>query len=254
MILLGKGFSTLVSSLDGRFPRAQGFYRRIRVRASCRRCSGGWDKQDYPSSEALKPSLRGPARYWCALRDMVPWLSKEPTPHLAESYGERMRLVRKALLLIYVLGIPCALWGQSGQTSWMNLNSLLTGQKIQIVETNSKKHSGSFIRFSDTAISYQDNVGEQSIQRQDVRSVKFMGNVHRLRNTLIGLGVGGGLGAGIGAATYHNNTCPPTSFCLNGIGGRGLPTAIGAVLGTAGGVIVGALWPSHKTIYNINSR
>jgi hypothetical protein len=137
----------------------------------------------------------------------------------------------------------------------MNLNSLLTGQKIQIVETNSKKHSGSFIRFSDTAISYQDNnAGEQSIQRQSVRSVKFMGNVHRLRNTLIGIGVGGGLGAGIGAATYHNNPCPPTSFCLNGIGGRGLPTAIGAVLGAAGGVIVGALWPSHKMIYDINSR
>jgi hypothetical protein len=217
--------------------------------------AAGGDKQHYPSSEVLKPSLRGSSQV--LVRSFVIWCLgslRSPLRIWRKCYGERVRLVRKALLLICIFGIPCALWGQSGQTSWMNLNSLLTGQKIQIVETNSKKHSGSFIRFSDTAISYQDDVGEQSIQRKDVRNVKFMGNVHRLRNTLIGLGVGGGLGAGIGAATYHNNACQPTSFCFSGIGGRGLPTAIGAVLGTAGGVIVGALWPSHKTIYDINSR
>jgi hypothetical protein len=257
MILLGKGFSMLVSSLDGRFPRTQGFYRRMRVGASCRRCSGKRGQAALSRSEVSKPALRGRAKVLAALfHDIVPWRSKEPNSASGgKRYRERVRLVRKALLLIYVLGIPCALWSQSGQTSWMSLNSLFTGQKIQIVETNSKKHSGSFIRFSDMAISYQDNnAGQQSIQRKNVRSVKFMGNVHRLRNTLIGLGVGGGLGAGIGAATYHKNACQPTSFCFSGIGGRGLPTAIGAVLGTAGGVIVGALWPSHKTIYDINSR
>ena len=44
------------------------------------------------------------------------------------------------------------------------------------------------------------------------------------------------------AATYHDNPCPPTAFvCLNGIGGRGLPTALGAAIGLVGGAIVGAL-------------
>lgn len=45
----------------------------------------------------------------------------------------------------------------------------------------------------------------------------------------------------IQAATYHDNPCPPTAFvCLDGIGGRGLPTALGGDR-LGGGAIVGAL-------------
>jgi hypothetical protein len=128
-------------------------------------------------------------------------------------------------------------------------------QKIQIVDLNSKQHSGTFVSVSNTAVSYQEAEGEQTIQKEDVRSVKLMENKHRLRNTLIGGAVGAGAGAGIGAATYHFKSCPPNAFvCLNGIGGRGLPTAVGAVVGLAGGAIVGAVLHSHKMIYSVNSH
>ena len=141
----------------------------------------------------------------------------------------------------------------------MNLSALVMGQKIQIVDMNSKKHSGTFVQVSDTAISYQETAGEQTIEKHDVRSVKLMTNKHRLRNTLIGMGIGGGVGAGvgagIGAATFHS--CSSQSFCIQPVG-QGGQTGIAAAFGFAGGAavgaVVGALSPSHSTIYRVKTH
>jgi hypothetical protein len=130
------------------------------------------------------------------------------------------------------LGNTLRFVGPANQASWANLSALQAGQKIQIVEMNSNKHSGTFVGFSDTAMSYQESAGEQTIRKQNVRSVKLMKNKHRLRNTLVLGGAGAGVGAGIGAATYP--PCSSPSFCLD-IGGRALPTAIGAAVGFVGG-------------------
>ena len=134
--------------------------------------------------------------------------------------------MRKLGILLCVLGMPCVVSARSSHVAWDNLNTLAAGQKIQVVEGNSKKDSGTFLNFSDTAISLQGKSGAQTIQRQDVRSVKLMEDKHRLRNTLIGGAVGAGVGAGIGAAAYQ--PCSPTNtFCINP-GGRSLPAAVGA--------------------------
>jgi hypothetical protein len=159
--------------------------------------------------------------------------------------------MRTVWFLICVLGIPCSSWAKTDQASWGNLAALQVGQKIQIIEINSKKHSGTFVNVSDAEILYKDTGGEQTIQKQDVRSVKLLKNKHRLLNTLVLAGVGAGVGAGIGAATYH--PCPTSRFCLD-IGGRDLPTAVGAAIGLLGGAVVGALLPSHTTIYCVNSH
>jgi hypothetical protein len=124
-------------------------------------------------------------------------------------------------------------------SSMENLNTLQAGQKIQVIET-SKKDSGTFLSVSAKEISLQGKSGAQTIQRQDVRSVKLIENKHRLRNTLIGAAVGAGAGAGISAAAWE-----PHGFA----GGRGTGAAVGAVIGAVGGAVVGALWPSHETIY-----
>src|SRR5580704_7737208 len=137
-------------------------------------------------------------------------------------------------ILACLLAMPSVVSAQ-----WENLNTLQAGQKIQVVQ-NSKKDSGTFLSVSDNEISLQGKSGAQKIQRQDVRSVNLMVNKHRLRNTLIGAGVGAGAGAGIGAAAWE-----PHGFA----GGRGTGAAVGAVIGAAGGAVVGALWPSHETIY-----
>ena len=121
--------------------------------------------------------------------------------------------MRRVFLLLFVLGVSCAAFAQTDRASWANLSGLRPGQKIQVVGRTSKKHSGSFLSISDTAISYRETTGEQSIPKQDVLSVKLMENKHRLRNTLIGAGVGAGVGAGIGAALHKG--CSSQSFCLD---------------------------------------
>lgn len=160
--------------------------------------------------------------------------------------------MRRILFLIFVVGTGCAAWAQTGQASWANLNTLQPGQKIQIVSMDSKKHAGTFINVSDAAISYRDTGGEQTTQQSDVRSVKLMANKHRLRNAVIGGAVGAGVGAGIGAAMFH--PCSPSqSFCIQPAG-RGAHAGLGAAVGFAGGMLVGALVPSHKMIYRATSH
>lgn len=159
--------------------------------------------------------------------------------------------MRKSLLLICFLGLSCVSWPQTNRASWANLSGLQALQKIQIVDMNSKKHSGTFVSVSGTALSYRDSAGDQTIQKQDVRCVKLMRNKHRLRNTLIGGVVGAGAGAGIGAATSH--PCSSQGLCIQPIGKGGM-AGIGAVVGFVGGAVVGVLLPSHEMIYSVNSH
>jgi hypothetical protein len=163
------------------------------------------------------------------------------------------------LLLICVLGISHISLAQTKQASWSLLNGLQVGQSIQVVDSSSKKHSGTFMSVSDTAISLQVASGEQSIQKQDIRSVKLMANKRRARNTLVGGAVGGGIGAGVGAiigAATHKG-CTSGTFCLDIVGTSG-SAGIGAAVGFLGGAItggvVGALVPSHTMIYEAKSH
>ncbi len=153
--------------------------------------------------------------------------------------------MRKMLSLLFVLGISCASIAQTNQGSWANLSTLRPGQNIQVVETNSRKHSGTFVNVSDSDIAFNDAAGQKSVQKQDVRSVKLIKSNRRLRNTLIGLGVGAGAGAGIGAAAWESH-----GF----LRGKGTGAAVCAGLGGLTGIIVGVLLPTHQTIYSAGSR
>ncbi len=195
-------------------------------------------------------------------------LAVQSTPEATEKRAKRCQLsghsrsglgalLRKTLFLICVLGPPFSAGAQTNHASWANLSALQAGQNIQVVDMNSKKHPGTFVNVSDTAISYQEAAGEQTIQKQDVRSVKLMESKHRVRNTLVGIGVGGGVGAGvgagIGAATFHS--CSSQSFCIQPVGqggSAGIAAVVGFVGGAAVGAVVGALLPSHRTIYSMH--
>lgn len=109
----------------------------------------------------------------------------------------------KPLFLICVLAIPCALFAQNSESSWANLNTIQAGEKVQVVGINSKKVSGTFQSASDAAISLQEASGAQTIQRQDVRSVKLMGHSHRLRNALIAGGSRRRCGSGDRCGSGH---------------------------------------------------
>lgn len=153
--------------------------------------------------------------------------------------------MRNGLLLTCVLGFSCAAVAQTNEASWAKLARLHAGQSIQVIEMTSKKHSGNFVNVSDSAITFKDAAGDQTVQKQDVRSVKLMKDNRRLRNTLIGAGVGAGAGAGISAGIWEDH-----GF----LGGKGDGAAVGAVIGAVAGAVVGALLPSHDTIYSVSSH
>jgi hypothetical protein len=152
--------------------------------------------------------------------------------------------MRNMLFLFCVLGISCGAVAQNSQASWASLSGLRAGQSIQVVEANSKTHSGVFESVSDSAISLKDATGEASFPKQDVRSVKLI-NSRRLRNTLIGLGVGAGAGAGIGAAAWESR-----GF----LHGKGTGAAVCAGLGGITGLIIGVALPNHETIYKASAH
>jgi hypothetical protein len=139
-------------------------------------------------------------------------------------------------------------FGQGNKSAWENLSALQAGHKVQVVEMNSKKVSGAFVNVTDAGISLQGPGGEQTISRQEVRSVKLMENKHRLRNTLIGAAIGAGVGAGIGAGV--KGQVGPILTSPDRYKGAG----VGAVIGVVPGAIIGALLPSHQTIYRAAGR
>lgn len=152
--------------------------------------------------------------------------------------------MRTTLKVLCIVAFLCASAAVEGQTSWASLSSLKVGQKIQIIEMTSKKHTGSFVSASDSAIVFTEDSAEKSLQKTEVRSVKLQTN-RRLRNTMIGLGAGAGAGAALGAATTSSDGI---------IGGRGFGAAMVGTAGAFVGAVTGALIPTHNTVYSVESH
>lgn len=144
--------------------------------------------------------------------------------------------MRKLLPAFFVLMFACPSVAQSGP--WAALSGLKEGQKIKVVETNSKKHSGQFRSFSDSAITFTEGKSERSLQRQDVRSIKLE-NHRRARNALIGAGVGAGGGAVIGAIGCRNDNWFGPGPCAAFMG------MVGVIVGAP----IGAVMPTHNSVY-----
>jgi len=167
--------------------------------------------------------------------------------------------MRSTIIALCVLGMPYLSSAQAAASSWANVSTLRLGQKIQVVQINSKKVSGTFLNVSDSGITLKEKASEKPIERPDVRIVRLMKNKHRLRNTLLGAGIGAGAGAGIGAASYRQ-TCGQGATPAGGIAiicgqpffSKGLDTAFGAAVGFVGGAAVGALWPTNEIIYRVD--
>lgn len=155
--------------------------------------------------------------------------------------------MRKYLLLLSILSLPCISIAQANSNSWTNLNSLQTGKKIQIIDTSSKKYSGTLINVSDASIAFvPKDSAQQTLQRSEVRTVKVSSGKRRMINTLVVGGIGAGIGAAVFAAT--NGGCSTPGWCFVS---RGEAAGIGAVLGAVPGVAIGALLPARDTVYNV---
>ena len=89
-------------------------------------------------------------------------------------------------------------------SSWDNLESLTKGQRIGVVMKDFKFYEGEFESLSDGGITLRQAAGEQTLARNDTRSVSIRkGQDHRVRNLLTGLVVGAGAGLATGLVANH---------------------------------------------------
>jgi hypothetical protein len=155
--------------------------------------------------------------------------------------------MRKFALIAILLGMSLPSRAQTTQNSWEVLNTLRAGQRIEIFETNLKKHKGTFSTVTDEALQLREGGSDVGIKKENVMRVILLDKSHRLRNVLVLGAIGAGAGAGIGAASTR---CSNSSDAFCGLG-RSIAVGLGGVLGLAGGVGIGAAIPSHPTIYRI---
>lgn len=148
----------------------------------------------------------------------------------------------RLLLLAVVSSIA---FGQPAEDSWSNLSRLRVGQKIEVVDMKLKSVTGSFVAFSQEAISLLVGTARISIPQPNVLSVKHRAASHRKRNALLGLAIGAAAGMAIGAIKLGTNHETDE-----------LPAFVyAAPLGAIPGVVVGAALPTGQvTIYRAKAR
>jgi tetratricopeptide (TPR) repeat protein len=112
------------------------------------------------------------------------------------------------------------------KANWDNLKSLAPGEEIQVVLKDAKSYRGRLQAVSDEAITVRLAAGEQSIARQDILRVSAKGNSHRLRNALIGAGIGAGITGVAVAASIRNDP-----EAINGVAVIPIVALVGAGVG-----------------------
>src|SRR5260370_21522844 len=155
--------------------------------------------------------------------------------------------MRNVALACFLILLPCSLRAQDKKGDWKALYGLRSGEKIELVETGMKKHTGTFSTVTDEAIQFREGANDVGIPKDNVARVTVLDKSHRLRNALILAPIGAGAGAGIGAASSRCSNSN-ASFNLCGIG-QGIAVGLGGLVGLAGGAGIGAAIPSHPTIY-----
>ena len=118
--------------------------------------------------------------------------------------------------------------GATQAESWDIVRSLTSGQEIR-VETTDRKVRGSLLSVSQSSLSLSTDTSEVNIPRSDVMRVFVRGKSHRLRNALIGAGIGAACGIvvtstlGVLIANESGENIAAEAISL--------PTAIGAGIG-----------------------
>lgn len=141
-----------------------------------------------------------------------------------------------AVLLLLLAASPVS---TSELDDWDNLRLLVAGEKITVVRMSLKTQQGIFLAYSENNLTSWVEGREMVLPRTEVFRVTSREEDHRKRNKFIGALIG--LGAGIAVGTIMDAQRVDISI---------LPTGF---LGLAIGGGIGALIPSHPTIYRAMS-
>jgi hypothetical protein len=144
----------------------------------------------------------------------------------------RLKLVCCAVALCYF-----PLRAQS-VSDWAGLNhtpALSAGIQIEVRTTGNQRSRGQFTTAEDDALVMMTPSGPQRIPRATVTRISARKPGHRLRNTLIGLGVGAAAGLAVGAE--QDASCSPHCFLGNNLA-KAILTPAGALVGLIVGVVI----------------
>jgi hypothetical protein len=163
-------------------------------------------------------------------------------PQGREAIWKRLMTSGPILILVLLLGLPAALGAQTQKDSWSNLNSLKSGQGIEVIESHMKRHAGEFVTVTDEVLTLQEGGSDVSIKRADIARVSTSSAPRRGGHAVIGLIVGGAIGAAAGAASGSKHG-------FLGGSDRGIHALVGIAIGAPGGALIGAGLPAHTTLY-----
>jgi hypothetical protein len=115
-----------------------------------------------------------------------------------------MRNMIPVAVMVTIL-MPGLTAAQRLEDSWDNLRQLVPGEGIRIVLNDAKSYRVTFESFDEGGIVVRTATGLQTYARDSVLRVSSKGQSHRLRNALIGAGIGAGItAAGVGASIRND--------------------------------------------------
>lgn len=145
--------------------------------------------------------------------------------------------------LLLLTAMPQAALAQKPENNWEALRALRVGQKIVVVDMDLKTYHGTFVAYTEEAISLRTDSGDRGIERAHVLRVSDREHSKRLRNTLLGAAIGAGAALAVGAIVDE-------SFSDETNIAKTIFTPIGAGAGAA----VGAAFAGYKTTYRAPAR
>jgi hypothetical protein len=143
--------------------------------------------------------------------------------------------VHRAVALIPILSLVAS--GQVPTSNWDSVKTIAPATEIRVSAGNSKPVRGKLESVTDSNLVIGKSPTAHSLSRPDIHSVSVKEKGHRVRNVLVGMGVGLAAGLGVGAAVGHNCT---------GIACGGFRVAVGGLVGLGGGIVAGLEFPSGK--------
>lgn len=151
--------------------------------------------------------------------------------------GEEMKFCFCFLTNVAVVFLLAAVgFAQSGD--WATVQALPPGESIKVALQNGSTPHGKFQSATDSNLVIDSGSAQQTLSRENVRSVSVKHNGHRGRHALIGAAIGAGAGLGIGIAV--DNDCTKNSIVCTGNRGKAILTPVFALIGAG----IGAALPS----------
>lgn len=137
--------------------------------------------------------------------------------------------MKLALAIAFAAGIAAA---QS--PDWAAVKGIARDVEIRVSASDGKSIRGKFQSASDDSLILAASNAEQTVARAQIKRVSTKKKSHRLRNTLIGAGIGGGTGAAIGASTHNDEGFFAIAEEVLAPSGAALGALIGALIPTGG--------------------